>query len=65
MSTADAGAEKVLKKNESQRCVKGGGEIDELLMFIIILRVWNIISPLSHPLSLIVGGPGGGWLVID
>ena len=51
MSTADAGAEKVLKKNESQRCVKGGGEIDELLMFIIILRVWNIISPLSHPLS--------------
>ena len=37
-------AEKVSKKNESQRWVKG--EIDELLMFVIILRVRNIfISP--------------------
>ena len=49
-------AEKVLKKNESQRCVKGErGEIDELLMFVIILRVWNIFISLFPPLS--VGGP--------
>ena len=52
-------AEKVLKKNESQRCVKGErGEIDELLMFLIILRVWNIFISL-FPLSvLVVPGPG-------
>ena len=52
-------AEKVSKKNESQRCVKGErGEIDELLMFLIILRVWNIFISL-FPLSvLVVPGPG-------
>ena len=52
------GAEKVSKKNESQRCVKG--EIDELLMFVIILRLRNIFISLFPPLC--VGGPGR-WLM--
>ena len=39
-------------------CKGGAGEIDELLMFLIILRVWNIFISL-FPLSvLVVPGPG-------